>query len=130
MSYYQTETLRIRKICYSNQEQIDIVIETRKYIDKNFDEKISLDLLSHVQSVSKYHLLRLYKRYYGQTPKQYLIEKRIEKAKAFLIEGRSISDTCFSVGFESPSSFSLLFKKKIGLSPSEFQKSNFRYETN
>ena len=82
--------------------------------------------MSHIQFVSKYHLLRLFKKYYGLTPRQYLIDKRIEKSKEHLINGMSVTETCYAVGFESLGSFSALFKSKIGKSPTAFKKSNFR----
>ncbi|MBA2562964.1 MAG: helix-turn-helix transcriptional regulator, partial [Chitinophagaceae bacterium] len=99
----------------SNQGQLDTVIGIRNYIDNNYDTDLNLDLLSHIRFVSKYHLLRLFKKYYGQTPKQYLTDKRIEKSKEY------IAGTCFAVGFESPCSFSTLFKSRTGLTPTEFQ---------
>jgi AraC-like DNA-binding protein len=71
-------------------------------------------------------LLRLFKKYYGVTPGQYLTDKRIENSKRYLQNGMSVTDTCFAVGFESPSSFSTLFKNKTGIAPAAFQKSNFR----
>ena len=122
MTFYQSEINRIRSICYSNKGQIETVIGTRHYINNNFDKELNLDLLSHIRFTSKFHLLRLFKKYYGQTPKQYLIDKRIEKSKANLKKGMTVTETCFSVGFECPSSFSTLFKAKIGLPPIEFQK--------
>ena len=97
----------------------------RNYIEGNFDKELNLDLLSHIRFTSKFHLLRLFKKYYGQTPRQYLIDKRIEKSKTYLGMGMSVSETCYSVGFESPSSFSTLFKKKIGKTPTDFQKEQF-----
>ena len=126
MDFYNKEIQRIKEDCYSNQWQIDTVIGLKNYIDTNFSEKLNLKLFSRIRFVSKYHLLRLFKRYYGQTPNQYLIDKRIEKAKEFIKKGLSISDTCYEVGFESLSSFSALFKRKTGFSPSEYRKSNFR----
>jgi len=125
MNFYQQEIDRIRKICYSNERQLQAVIRTRNFIDLNLDQEINLVLLSHIGFASKFHLLRLFKRYYGQTPKQYLIEKRIEKSRENLKKGMSIKETCFSVGFECPSSFSTLFKSKIGKSPIKFQKEQF-----
>jgi AraC-like DNA-binding protein len=107
---------------YSNQGQLDTVIGTRNYISHNYDKDLNLDFLSHVRFVSKYHLLRLFSKYYGQTPKQYLTDIRIEKSKEYLKKGMSITDTCFAIGFESPSSFSTLFKGRTGLTPTEFQK--------
>ena len=122
MTFYQSEINRIRSIIYSNQGQLDAVIGTRNYIDNNYDTDLNLDLLSHIRFVSKFHLLRLFKKYYGQTPKQYLTDKRIEKSKEYLKEGMSITETCFAIGFESPCSFSTLFKSRTGLTPTEFSK--------
>ncbi|MDC1105090.1 AraC family transcriptional regulator [Prolixibacteraceae bacterium] len=126
MKRYQKELQRIKENCYSNQWQIDTVIGLRNYISNNFSEKLNLNLFSRVRLVSKYHLLRLFKRYYGQTPNQYLIDKRVEEAKLCIQNGLSVSDSCYAVGFESLSSFSSLFKKKTGITPRAYQKSNFR----
>lgn len=108
--------------CYPNKGQLDTVIGTRHYINNHFDKELNLDFLSNVRFTSKFHLLRLFKKYYGQTPKQYIIDKRIEQAKALLKKETNITDTCFEVGFDSPSSFSTLFKSRVGLTPTEFQK--------
>ena len=125
MTFYESEIKRIRSVVYSNKGQLDTVIGTRNYIDKNYYTDLNLDLLSHIRFVSKYHLLRLFTKYYGQTPKQYLTDRRIEKSKEYLKKGMSISETCFAIGFESPCSFSTLFKSRTGLTPSEFQKEQF-----
>ena len=122
MTYYEEELNKIRSIVYSNEGQINTVIGIRNYIDNNYDVNLNLDLLSHIQCVSKYHLLRLFKKYYGLTPRQYLIDKRIEKSKEYLKNGMSVTETCFAVGFESLGSFSTLFKTKTGKSPMEFRK--------
>lgn len=122
MTFYQVEINRIRKICYSNEKQLKTVIAMRKFIDSNFDKEISLAFLSHILFTSKYHLLRLFKRYYGLTPKQYLTMLRLEKSKEFLKKGMSVSEVCYMVGYNTHSSFCTLFKNKIGLTPTEFQK--------
>ncbi len=122
MTFYESEVKRIRSVVYSNQGQLDTVIGTRKYIDTNYDTDLNLDFLSHIRFVSKFHLLRLFKKFYGRSPKQYLIDKRIEKSKECLKKGMNITETCFAIGFETPSSFSTLFKSKTGLTPSEYSK--------
>ena len=53
---------------------------------------------------------------------QYLLDRRIEKSKEYLRNGMPVTQACFAVGFESTSSFSTLFKNKIGVAPVEFQK--------
>jgi AraC-like DNA-binding protein len=122
MTFYESEIEKIRRTVYSNQKQLDAVIGTRNYINSNYDRDLNLGILSQIQFVSKFHLLRLFMKYYGQTPKQYLTDKRIRKSKEYLKKGMSITETCFAVGFESPSSFSALFKDKTRLTPTEFQK--------
>ncbi|WP_421879144.1 helix-turn-helix domain-containing protein [Marinoscillum sp.] len=84
-----------------------------------------MDLLCKIQLISKYHLIRLFRRYYGITPRQYLINKRIEQSKRHLKEGMSVTETCYAVGFNSLGSFSVLFKTKIGKSPAAYQKEQF-----
>ena len=122
MNFYQHEINRISKICYKNEGQIKTVIRTKRFIENNFEKELNLDLLSEIQFTSKFHLLRLFKKYYGVTPMHYLIDRRIEKSKEHLTNGMAVTETCFAVGFESPSSFSTLFKNKIGIAPAEFQK--------
>lgn len=122
MTYYFRQVSKIMSDCYSNKGQLNTVIRTRHYINNHFDKALNLDLLSKIRFTSKFHLLRLFKKHYGQTPKQYLIDKRIEQAKTLLKKGTNITDTCFEVGFDSPSSFSTLFKTRVGLTPTEFQK--------
>ncbi len=122
MTHYEKEIEKIRDEIYSNQEQIQAIIAVRNYIDCNYATDLNLSLLSKSQCISKYHLLRLFKKYYGLTPRQYLINKRIQQSKKHLKNGMSVTATCFAVGFESVGSFSTLFKTKTGTSPSEYQK--------
>ena len=61
MTFYEREIRRINSIIYSNQEQIEIVIGVRNFIDNNYDENLNLDLLSRFRFVPKFHLLRLLK---------------------------------------------------------------------
>lgn len=129
MSYYQQKINALKKSHYSNDKQIKSVIGIKNYIDNNFEAKLNLDFLSHTRFISKYHLLRLFKRYYGLTPRQYLIDKRIEKSKEHLKNNMSVTETCFAVGFESLGSFSSLFKSRTGKSPSQFQKEQLSRST-
>src|SRR5680860_1653557 len=93
MNFYQSEINRIKNICYSNEGQIATVIGTRNFIDNNFEKELNLDLLSHIRFTSKFHLLRLFKKYYGLTPKQYLINKRMEESKKYLKKGMAVTET-------------------------------------
>jgi len=122
MTYYEKEIMRISNSCFSNDRQIETVICTRTYIDNNFNKELNLNFLSYIGFASKFHLLRIFKKYYGLTPKQYLISKRIIESKKLLKSGMTVTESCYHVGFETPSSFSTLFKSRTGLTPSRYQK--------
>jgi AraC-like DNA-binding protein len=96
------------------------IVQAKLFIDANYMHPIDLDNISEEASFSKFHFIRLFKQAYGKTPHQYLVHIRIEKAKELLRNNIAVTDACFSVGFESPGSFSTLFKKMTGLSPSAY----------
>lgn len=98
------------------------IVQAKLFIDSNYAERIDIDNISDEAHFSKYHFIRLFKEIYGTTPHQYLKNVRIEQAQQILKEGKFISDACFSAGFESLPSFSGLFKKIIGQSPSSYVK--------
>lgn len=77
MSYYLEKVSKVMGECCPNKGQLEHVIQTRYYINKHFDSELTLNFLADVRFISKFHLIRLFKKYYGQTPKQYIIDKRI-----------------------------------------------------
>jgi len=96
--------------------------EVRDYIDSCFNEDITLESLSKIALMSPFHLLRQFKKNYHVTPHQYLISRRLEKAKVFVTRSDSaLTDICFITGFRDASSFSKLFKKRYGLSPQQYR---------
>jgi AraC-like DNA-binding protein len=97
------------------------VVQAKLFIDDHFAENIDLDNIADEAYFSKFHFIRLFKSIYNKTPHQYLIQVRIEKAKLLLATEISVSDVCFSIGFTSMGSFSSLFKRVVGISPSHFQ---------
>lgn len=123
MTDFLREITRLKKERFSNRWQIDTVIAVRKYLETNFDQEIRLESLAKTHHTSRFHLLRIFKRYYGMTPNQVLTDIRIKHAKKHLTAGRTVTETCFLVGFSSLGSFSSLFTSKAGMSPSQFRKS-------
>ncbi len=97
------------------------VVQAKLFIDDHFAEKTDLDNISDEACFSKFHFIRLFKNIYGKTPHQYLMTVRINHAESLLQEGMGISETCFTVGFESVSSFTGLFKRYTHLTPSTYQ---------
>ena len=98
------------------------IVQAKLFIDNNYTDKIDLNSISDEAYFSKFHFIRLFKSAYGKTPHQYLKYVRIEKAKELLKNNISVSEACFLVGFDSLSSFSGLFSKVVGKSPSLYLK--------
>ena len=97
------------------------IVQAKLFIDSHFHEEIQLSDTADEALFSKFHFIRLFKTIYGKTPHQYLIYVRIENAKLLLQSTMSVTDVCYDIGFESVSSFTGLFKRKVGMSPSEYQ---------
>ena len=80
--------------------------------------------LTEIAGVGKAQLRKLFKKEYGTTPTQYLIEMRMDTARSLLDEGNmSISEISAYVGYEDVFYFSRLFKKRYGTSPREYKRS-------
>lgn len=94
----------------------------RILMERNYNEPITIEDLSREVALSPYYLIRSFRQIYKQTPHQYLMGQRIAKAKELLRNSDlSITDICMEVGFESLGSFSTLFSKVVGLSPSAYR---------
>lgn len=90
----------------------------REFIDLCYDLPLNLDQISSQACFSRYHFLRLFRQAFNKTPHQYLVERRIEKAKELLgSRDLRVTDVCFEVGFQSLGSFSSLFHKFVGHAP-------------
>ncbi len=123
MTYYNEQVVLIRLKVYSNMYLVKQVMLAKYYLDRSFANKIELDDVCRAACISKFHLLRSFKKIYGQTPNQYLMALRISKAKELLQHNTtSIADACYAVGFDSTTSFAGLFKKITGQSPAAYKK--------
>src|SRR5258707_10925470 len=98
------------------------IVQTKLFIDSHFADKINLDDISDEALFSKFHFIRLFKNIYGRTPHQYLTFVRIARAKLLLRQGAAVSEVCYSVGFDSESSFTMLFKRVTGETPSDYKR--------
>lgn len=92
------------------------------YLKENFHRPISIEKLSQITGMSKYRFIRAFKKKKGITPGQYIILKRIAKAKQLLRDEHTILDATYSSGFFDQSHMHRNFKRFIGVTPLEYQK--------
>ena len=126
MTYYSRQVELLSAELYANIYLVKRVIQAKYFIDKNFDQAIDLDTICKEACISKFHLIRSFKKLYGVTPYQHLTFLRIKKARELLQANLSITAVCYHLGFDSPTSFSGLFKKIVGKTPVEFQRSKIK----
>lgn len=108
----------------SSSTQLPSTIKTiQTFIEHHFQDTLTLDILAKEFSISKYHLSRIYKRYTGFSPIDYLISLRINYAKQLLrFSDFTIEQIAYEIGINNTSHFINLFKKREELSPLQFRK--------
>jgi AraC-like DNA-binding protein len=95
------------------------------YMQDNFSDPLTIDELAKAACMNKFHFLKSFKQRYGLTPHQYLIRLKLKHARILLQTGKySVAGVCRLIGFESPATFTHLFKKTHGFLPSKFPKLN------
>lgn len=104
-------------------ELLSRLCRARELLRDGDDESLSVIAVARASGLTHFHFIRLFKAIFGETPHQYRSRAQIEKAKHLLIlTDFSITDVCMAVGFSSLGSFSALFSRRVGMSPSEFQR--------
>jgi AraC-like DNA-binding protein len=103
------------------------ILKAKKYIEKNFNKHHSLDKLASIACMSRYHFCRTFKNLTGHSSIEYVNMIRTQEAKRFLRnKWFSISEICFFLGYNSLSQFEKVFKKSVGISPSDYRKKSLQ----
>lgn len=93
----------------------ELLLETR-------ESPLSIRDLAREVGISPFHLIRQFEALFGATPHQFRQTSRIELARHLLATGQSVTDVCMEVGFSSLGSFSLLFTRRVGETPSAYRR--------
>jgi AraC-like DNA-binding protein len=94
----------------------------RDLMDREYARPLDVSAIARAALMSTAHFSRQFRAAYGETPYNYLMTRRIERAKALLRRGdMSVTDVCFAVGCTSLGSFSARFTQVVGQTPSAYR---------
>jgi AraC-like DNA-binding protein len=100
------------------------LLRAKDLADARYAEEIGVEDMARAAGLSRAHFSREFKRAFGESPRAYLLTRRLERAAALLrTTDRSVSDICFSVGLHSLGSFTTSFARTYGLSPAAYRDS-------
>lgn len=113
-------TDNMRKIKESNLSQV--IQNAKDYIDAHYMEELGLKDVSEAVSISPQYFSKIFKADLGVNFIDYLTKVRMEKAKELLkTNNLSVKEISFEIGYNDPNYFSRLFKKVVGVSPTEYK---------
>jgi len=101
--------------------------QARDLMDRAFAQPLDVPAMARAAHMSPAHFSRQFRAAYGETPYAYLMTRRIERAKALLRQGVSVTDTCIAVGCTSLGSFSSRFTEIVGQTPSRYRARDHRH---
>jgi AraC family transcriptional regulator len=117
---YSTSTLKFEKFKGGlTKAQLNHV---RDYIEQHIDGNPGLQELARIAGLSIYHFAKQFRHSTGFAPHQYLLQRKIERAKEFLRDPRrSVLEASVRAGFVDQSHFGKMFRRMVGVTPTEFR---------
>jgi len=92
------------------------------YIETNLEGDLTLDHMASIACLSRFHFARTFKEAVGQSPHRHVSAKRLNRAKALLVQGdRSLVDIALSLSFSSQANFTRAFRQATGQAPGQFR---------
>jgi transcriptional regulator GlxA family with amidase domain len=97
--------------------------QAREVLRDSPEQPVSIRQVARGAAMSPFHFIRQFQSVFGETPHQYRIQARLDRARHLLATSdASVTDVCLEVGFSSLGSFSGLFARRVGTSPSEYRR--------
>jgi AraC-like DNA-binding protein len=98
------------------------LLRAKDLVDARYGDPLDVTTLAEVAHLSPAHFIREFRRAFGETPHQYLLTRRLERAAELLRNtDHSVSDICFAVGLRSLGSFTTSFRRVYAMSPTEYR---------
>ena len=119
-------TVRSKKYLIEEQSQLSSLKHITDYIQENYSEDITLDLLANLSGYSTNYFSRLFKDVIGIGYKEYTVMVRLKVAEKLLkATNKSIKEIAISCGFNDSNYFSTVFQNKYGVPPTQYKKDQF-----
>jgi AraC family transcriptional regulator len=100
--------------------------QIKDYIEDNIAEELAIAELAALVPMSQFHFARAFKATVGQSPHQYVVKRRMERAKVLLsVTGLPVAEVAYRVGFANQSHFTAQFRKIIGITPKQYRDRSF-----
>ncbi|MGB7434476.1 MAG: AraC family transcriptional regulator [Candidatus Acidiferrum sp.] len=94
-----------------------------EFIHANLDKNVSLFSMADAANMNMYYFAALFRRSMGVSPHQYVLDRRVERAKQLLCDRElSVLDVSLQVGFDHPNNFARAFRRLVGVSPTQFRR--------
>lgn len=113
----------------NSRVRIDVTADDRRmsivdaHLREHLDSSVTLDQLAVAAGLSKFHLLRAFKRHCGETPARRLARYRMEEGRRLLATTReSVSAVAFACGYGNPAHFATAFRRAFGMSPTDYRR--------
>jgi AraC-like DNA-binding protein len=101
------------------------LLRAKDLVDSRYREPLDVPTLARAAHLSPAHFSREFRRAFGETPHQYLLTRRLERAAELLRNtDHSVADICFEVGLTSVGSFTTSFRRVYAMTPTEYRAAN------
>lgn len=122
---YQTICLKEKQ---NSDDQAGWLHQAKLFLINCSVDELDMDIFANHVHLSKYHLIRKFKDRYGLSPYQYYMNLRIAKIRQGLLLGQALSDLSYQLGFSNQSHMCNVFKKYMGITPTQYQNGYMDYK--
>lgn len=105
--------------CIASNPTLNGITASIHYIDQHLAETIEIERLCQLACMSRSKFYQQFRTLFDCSPMEYIQQRRLEKAKELMEQGRGITQACYEVGYVNPSHFTRRFHQQYGLSPRE-----------
>lgn len=98
------------------------LVRARDALHADLSARHSLDELAAIAGLSRAHFARAFAATFGVAPHQYLVQLQLDRARRELAGGVSVTEVCAALGFESLGTFSSSFRRRLGVTPRQWQR--------